>query len=72
MRQHHYAPYSGRRWIPLCQKKALGTNTDLDAKYDISTEDQLLTMKNKWLIAHEEAGIEGAFNGLRGTNITLE
>ena len=29
-------------------------------------EDGLLTAKNKWLIAHEEAEIEGAFNGLCG------
>ena len=34
-------------------------------------EDGLLTAKNKWLIAHEEAGIEGAFCGLQGENITL-
>ena len=36
-----------------------------------TTEDRLLTAKNKWLIAHEEAAIEGAFNGLRGMNVTL-
>lgn len=69
----HYAPCTaaegGFRCVVVLPQ---GTNTDLDAEYDISTEDQLLTMKNKWLIAHEEAGIEGAFNGLRGTNITLE
>ena len=35
------------------------------------TEDRLLTAKNKWLIAHEEAAIEGAFNGMRGMNVTL-
>lgn len=34
-------------------------------------EDALMTAKNKWLIAHEEAGIEGAFNGLRGENLTI-
>lgn len=69
----HYAPCTaaegGFRCVVVLPQ---GTNTDLETKYDISTEDQLLTMKNKWLIAHEEAGIEGAFNGLRGTNITLE
>jgi len=31
----------------------------------------LLTAKNKWLIAHEEAEIEGAFNGLCGVNVTV-
>lgn len=34
-------------------------------------EDGLLTAKNKWLIAHEEAEIEGAFNGLCGVNVTV-
>ena len=34
-------------------------------------EDGLLTTKNKWLIAHEEAEIEGAFNGLCGVNVTV-
>jgi hypothetical protein len=31
----------------------------------------LLTARNKWLIAHEEAGIEGALCGLKGENITV-
>ena len=35
-------------------------------------EDGLLTAKNKWLIAHEEAQIPGAFCGLVGENITLK
>ena len=36
-------------------------------------EDGLMTAKNKWkLIAHEDAKIEGAFNGLKGENITLD
>ena len=34
-------------------------------------EDGLLTAKNKWLIAHEEAKIEGAFNGLCGKNVEV-
>ena len=36
-----------------------------------SGEDALMTAKNKWLIAHEEAGIRGAFNGLLGVNIEV-
>ena len=28
-------------------------------------EDSLMTAKNKWLIAHEDAKIAGAFNGLK-------
>jgi len=35
-------------------------------------EDGLLTAKNKWLIAHEDAKIAGAFNGLKGENITID
>ena len=35
-------------------------------------EDKLLTAQNKWLIAHEEAQIPGAFCGLVGENITLK
>ena len=48
-----------------------GTNTDLTFETEKTGEDSLMTAKNKWLIAHEEAGIEGAFNGLKGENITL-
>jgi hypothetical protein len=36
-----------------------------------SFDDKLLTAKNKWLIAHEEAGIEGAVCGLKGENIDI-
>ena len=38
----------------------------------IHGEDGLMTARNKWLIAHEDAKIEGAFNGLKGENITLD
>ena len=33
---------------------------------------KLLTAQNKWLIAHEETQIPGAFCGLVGENITLK
>ena len=36
-----------------------GTNTDLMTCHTKSYDDKLLTAKNKWLIAHKEAGIEG-------------
>ncbi len=49
-----------------------GTNTDLTFETDKAGEDSLMTAKNKWLIAHEEAGIEGAFSGLRGANLTID
>lgn len=69
----HYAPCTaadgGFRCVVILPK---GTNTELEANPGITAEDRLLTAKNKWLIAHKEAGIEDAFCGLNGTNITLE
>lgn len=68
----HYAPCSvdGK---PFRNIVALpkGTNTELTVTLGDTVEDKLMTAKNKWLIAHEEAGIEGAFVGLKGENITL-
>lgn len=49
-----------------------GTNEDLTFTPDKDGEDKLLTAQNKWLIAHEEAQIPGAFCGLVGENITLK
>lgn len=49
-----------------------GTNEELPANMSVSAEDPLLFAVNKWLIAHEEANIEGAFHGLKGVNITLD
>ena len=48
-----------------------GTNTDLDFPIGKEGEDRLITAKNKWLIAHEDAGIAGAFCGLQGKNIDI-
>lgn len=48
------------------------TNEDLTFTSDKDGEDKLLTAQNKWLIAHEEAQIPGAFCGLVGENITLK
>ena len=48
-----------------------GTNYDLTFKPESTKEDKLLTAVNKWLIAHEDAKIDGAFNGLVGENITI-
>ena len=68
----HYAPCSacdeGFRCVIVLPK---GTNTELDIAPEKSGEDQLLTAKNKWLIAHPEAGIAGAHCGLKGKNITV-
>ena len=68
----HYAPCSvdGKpfRNVVILPK---GTNVELTEERGTQPEDKLLTAKNKWLIAHEEAGIEGAFIGIKGENITI-
>lgn len=68
----HYAPCTaadgGFRCVVILPA---GTNTPLTFPVGKEGEDRLITAKNKWLIAHEEAGIEGAFCGLKGENITL-
>lgn len=69
----HYAPCTavkgGFRCVVILPKD---TNTELTFEVGTEGEDRLITAKNKWLIAHEDAGIEGAFCGLKGENITLE
>ena len=68
----HYAPCNaaegGFKCIVILPKI---TNTDIYFALATEGEDTLMTAKNKWLIAHEYAVIEGAFNGLRGENISL-
>ena len=69
----HYAPChvneGGFQCVVVLPK---GTNTELTFPTEKTGEDSLMTAKNKWLIAHEDAKIEGAFNGLKGENITLD
>lgn len=69
----HYAPCnvneSGFQCVVVLPK---GTNTELTFQTEAEGEDSLMTAKNKWLIAHPEAEIQGAFNGLKGENITIE
>lgn len=69
----HYAPChvneSGFQAVVVLPK---GTNTDLTFEVAEEGEHKLMTAKNKWLIAHEDAAIDGAFNGLRGENITID
>ena len=68
----HYAPChvneGGFQCVVVLPK---GTNTDLTFQTEKTGEDSLMTAKNKWLIAHEEAGIEGAVCGLKGENIDI-
>ena len=67
----HYAPCSvdgkGFKCVVVLPK---GTNLDV-VNTHATAEDKLLAASNKWLIAHEDAHIDGAFNGLRGENITV-
>lgn len=69
----HYAPChvneSGFQCVVVLPK---GTNTELTFEKAVEGEDKLLTAKNKWLIGHEEAVIEGAFNGLKGENVGID
>lgn len=69
----HYAPCnakeSGFRCVVVLPKD---TNLPLDESHS-KGEDKLITAKNKWLIAHEEAGLkDAAFVGLIGENISVK
>lgn len=68
----HYAPCSacesGFRCVIVLPK---GTNEELSFAASDAGENRLLTAVNKWLIAHQEAGIQGAFCGLKGDNLTV-
>ena len=68
----HYAPCShgdnGFKCVVILPK---GTNYELDFQLKDSGEDKLMTARNKWLIAHEEAKISGAFCGLKVENLTV-
>lgn len=67
----HYAPCTGEgngfRCVVVLPE---GTNVELTDSHQ-DEEDKLITAKNKWLIAHEDAGIQGAFCGLKGENIEI-
>lgn len=67
----HYAPCgmdgAGFRCVVVLPK---GTNYTCE-RPELATEDRLLAATNKWLIAHKDAGIEGAFCGLKGENLSV-
>lgn len=65
----HYAPVG--KEFRVCIVLPKDTNTDLKFQPAKEGEPKLLTHTNKWLIAHPEAGIEGAFAGLKGENIKV-
>ena len=68
----HYAPcdYNGDGFKSVVVLPK-GTNLELSDFKKSVKEDELLVAKNKWLIAHKDANIEGAFVGLIGENITV-
>lgn len=68
----HYAPCNveegGFRCVVVLPK---GTNTEIETGKNDTPEDKLLFARNKWLIAHPDAKIEGAWNGLKGINLSI-
>lgn len=47
------------------------TNETLPFETAKEGENRLLAAMNKWLIAHEDAQIEGVFCGLKGENVEV-
>lgn len=68
----HYAPCSAKG-KPFRNIVALpkDTNTEYSGHVICTEEDKLKTARNKWLIAHKDAEIDGAFVGVIGENITI-
>ena len=68
----HYAPCGvkgqGFQNVVILPK---GTNEECVPDPAATGEDRLRTHVNKWLIGHPDAKIAGAFNGLKGENISV-
>ena len=58
--------------LPFGTNFPLGVTLGAEAEKEKLPEEKLLFAKNKWLIAHEERGEEGAFIGLTGKNISVD
>lgn len=68
----HYAPCTYNQEAGFRCVVVLPKDTNTELTFELSDgESRLMTAKNKWLIAHEDAKIEGAFCGLTGENIEL-
>lgn len=69
----HYAPCNteegGFRAVVVLPR---GTNLTLTKAHGDLDEEKLLLATNKWLIAHPDAKINGAFNGIYGENLKLD
>jgi hypothetical protein len=68
----HYAPcsYDGKPFKDIVVLPK-GTNTQLKSVPAKAKEDRLLAAVNKWLIAHPDAKIDGAFIGIKGENLSV-
>ena len=67
----HYAPCSlGDNFFKMAVVLPKYTNYPLENTHE-SGEEKLLAARNKFLIAHKDANIEGAFCGLIGENIDV-
>ena len=68
----HYAPcdYEGNGFKSVVVLPK-GTNLEVNSFKKSVKEDDLLVAKNKWLMAHKDANIKGAFVGLIGENISV-
>ena len=68
----HYAPCnvaeSGFKAVVVLPK---GTNTDLAPYTKATKEDEMLFARNKWLLSHPEANIEGSVAGIQGENLSV-
>ena len=66
----HFAPWTaegeGFKSVVILPK---GTNEPLEVEPEKIGEDALLRAKNKWLMAHPDAQMEGAYVGLKGENL---
>ena len=69
LKEHHRASSTTHK-INLRQTENRSPEIDFPMSED--GEDGLMTARNKWLIAHEDAKIEGAFNGLKGENVGID
>ena len=68
----HYAPCTYNQEAGFRCVVVLPKDTNTELTFELSDgESRLMTAKNKWLIAHEDAKIEGAFCGLIGENSEL-
>lgn len=68
----HYAPCGvNNNEFKCVVVLSKGTNTEIDFEIPRNGENSLLFARNKWLIAHKEANIKNAVNGIYGKNITL-